>query len=149
MHRKKNKSNFKSLGIGIVLMILLLTGINTGCSGGKGTQVSREYYEIDPLFREIYLFLGGPEVLGPAISPAKSYGNITAQYLETSKMVYDPDAPIIQKFYLASLGKELGYYEPAVPAPSDPEILYVDGHTIFSDFLPLYEKLGRAWSVSR
>jgi hypothetical protein len=142
MHRMKNKSNFKFLSTGVVLVVLLLTGLNTGCSGTEKTTEIHIYYEIDPLFREIYLFLGGPEVLGLAISPAKGFGNITAQYMETCKMVYDPDAPLIQRFYLASLGKDLGFFEPAVPTPSEPDVVYVDGHSIFSDFLPLYEKLG-------
>jgi len=142
MHRKKNKTNLKFVGTGVVLMILLLTGLNTSCTGAGEKPASIDYYEIDPLFREIYLFLGGPDVLGLAISPAKSYGNFTAQYMETCKMVYDPNAPLIQRFYLAPLGKELRDYEPAVPMPSEPDVLYVDGHTIFPDFLPLYEKLG-------
>ena len=142
MRRKHEAINPRHVNINLFLVFLMLSVLIAGCAETQEISIPSDYYEVDPFFREVYLYLGGQEVLGMAISPARKYGNITAQYLETCKMGHDPDAPLIKRFSLAPLGKELGYYEPAIPPPTDPDILYVNGHMIFPDFLPIYEKLG-------
>src|SRR4030042_6323780 len=98
MRSKKDKTNYKKARKGIVLLSLMLMALSTGCLDPKETPVSKNYYEVDPLFREIYMHLGGEQVLGPAISPVTQQGNITVQYMETCKMMHDPEAPLIQRF---------------------------------------------------
>jgi len=145
MESRKDNALSKKARVGIVLISLILLAFHSGCSNPQATPELKTNYEVDPLFREIYVHLGGEEVLGPAISPAIQQGDLTIQYMETCKMVHNPEAPLVQRFSLAPLGKELGYFESAISPPRDPSILYVDGHTIFPDFIPLYEELGARW----
>jgi len=142
MCNNKDTTSYKRERVGVIILSLMFVLLNTGCLGSPETPVSRNYYEVAPLFREIYMHLGGEEVLGPAISPVTQQNNITIQYMETCKMIHDPEAPLVQRFSLAPLGKELGYFEAAVLPPTDSSIIFMDGHTIFPDFLPLYEELG-------
>lgn len=97
---------------------------------------------MDPIFREYYNYLGGEQILGPAISPARKEGNATTQFLANGKVIFDPAAPISSRFRLAPLGLEMDVLEPPIPPPADPNTHYIAGHTIPPDFYLLYEKIG-------
>jgi hypothetical protein len=106
-------------------------------------------YPVDPVFSEFYKTLGGEEVLGPAISPALSLDGVHSQYVEAGLMQYQPQAPASDRHRLAPLGIQLGVSEPPVPNPGDPAVRYLNGHVIYPDFVPFYERLGGAQFVGR
>jgi hypothetical protein len=108
-----------------------------------------ETYPVDPAFTEFYETLGGQEVLGPAISPVLSPAGLRSQYVEAGLMQYDPEAPPSDRHRMAPLGVDLGVAEPPVPDPGDPAVRYLNGHVIYPEFVPFYERLGGAQFVGR
>lgn len=106
-------------------------------------------YSIDPLFREFYDLLGGEKIMGVAITPMFPYGNRKYQYVESGCLEYDQTASPSQRFHLSALGLDMGISEPEVSSPERTDILYVDGHVIYSGFVPLYRKLGGARFVGK
>lgn len=108
-----------------------------------------DIYPVDAIFLDFYNALGGETVLGLAITPLLDAGIIKTQYVENGLMVYDPQATDIQRHKLAPLGVMLGVAEPAIPDPGLPEVRYIDGHVIYEEFVPIYERLGGAQYVGR
>ena len=142
MSRVKMDIIWSPVRIRIVLFLLFLSIFIIGCSGTTETPQSYDDYTVDPMLREFYSYLGGEDVLGPPISSVIVQGNIISQYFETCKMIYDPEALPKKPFHLAPLGKALGYIEPPITTSVQTGIPFEGGHTIFPDFIPLYEKLG-------
>jgi len=101
-----------------------------------------QVYAIDPTFREFYELLGGEGTLGPGISPLFTHQSVYYQYTVSALLVHDPNAPASRRFSIAPLGLDMGISEPPIPAPSTPDLRYVEGHIIYSLFVPLYEKMG-------
>ncbi len=130
----------------ILLLLLLLPLVVLACADAEGTSnpLLPVVYEIDPLFREFYDLLGGQDVLGPPISPIFPAGSAMYQYTVASLMVYDPQEAASQRFHLAALGLDMGVAEPVVARPNESNLRYVDGHTIYDLFVPLYDLLGGA-----
>jgi hypothetical protein len=142
--------------IAFTLLILLLgacqpTEIPTPSNqtNSQSSNQSAESYPIDPLFNDLYTYLGGEPVLGPAISPLIESGELKSQYVEAGLLTYDPRATESDRFQLAPIGLTLGVEEPPVPNPGVPGERYLNGHIISPDFLPLYEKLGGARFVGQ
>ncbi len=133
-----------------LLIFGLLTSACSPVSGNKFIPVIPEgAYAIDPLFREFYDLLGGEKIMGPAISPLFPYGSRKYQYVQAGCMEYDAGAPASQRFRLSALGLDMGISEPPVAAPEKADVLYVDGHVIYSGFVSLYRKLGGARFVGK
>jgi hypothetical protein len=132
-------------------LVVLLTV--SGCSPDRSSYVlvptPEGAYSVDVLFREFYDHLGGMQVLGPAISPIFSHENRKYQYVQAGCMEYDLNAAPSERFRLSPLGLELGLSEPPVPLPEQAGVVYVDGHVIYSEFVPLYRQLGGARFVGR
>ncbi len=146
-----SKMKTRKLYAGLSFLIFLAL-ILTACAEPQGFEeqtTAPGVYNVDPLFRDLYDHLGGVDVLGPAITPVFQYENRRFQYTQAGCMEYDPDRPEIEQFRLSPLGLEMNIQEPAVPAPINPEELYVDGHVIHRDFVSLYRKLGGARFVGR
>ncbi len=101
-------------------------------------------YTVDPTFRDFYVYLGGVDTLGPAISPLQEADGFKQQYLESGLMVYDPRATPSDRYRLAPLALGFEVAEPPVPEPEDPGLRCIAGHIIHPDFLPLYKALGGA-----
>lgn len=118
-------------------------------TSNQSNNQTAESFPIDPLFNDLYTYLGGEEVLGPAISPLIESGELKSQYLEAGLMTYDPRATESDRFQLAPIGLTLGVEEPPVPNPGVPGERYLNGHIISPDFLPLYEQLGGARFVGQ
>lgn len=112
-------------------------------SAGEGT------YPVDPIFEQFYGYLGGVDMLGPAISPLQEVGALRQQYVEAGLMIYDPQATPSDRFRLAPLGKGIHVPEPDVPEPDSTQGRYVAGHVIDPGFISLYESLGGARFVGR
>jgi hypothetical protein len=127
---------------GVVIIALLAAGCDD--AGFSVDPLLPQSIAIDPTFREFYDLLGGEETLGPGISPIFEHRNVYYQYTVAALMVHDPGAPARQRFSLAPLGLDMGISEAPVSPPTLPEFRYVDGHIIYSLFVPLYEKLGGA-----
>lgn len=120
--------------------LLSACGLGGDAAGWDGAAPGT--YPVDNLFTDFYESLGGVDVLGPAISPLKAQGNLQLQTVEAGQMVYDPQASNRQPFSLVALGRRLGYTDPPSPPPQDPNARYIDGHTIYPLFIPLYDQLG-------
>jgi len=130
---------FRHLFFPLLLFIGLIT---ISCSNSSIKPINKPAYEVDPFFLEFYSHSGGYDIFGPAISEATDESGVKIQYLETAKLVYDPQEKTKNLFHFAPLGKEMRVQEAPVPKPSQPETIYIEGHTVFPDFLPLYERLG-------
>jgi hypothetical protein len=125
-----------------ILLLFLLLGFTTACVAPEAqATLSPEDHEIAPLFRRFYLFYGGKDVFGLAISDARPEGDTTIQYTEAAKLVYDPNKPASQRFSLAPLGRSILVSEPPVEHPKDASLLFVDGHIIHPSLVELYNKL--------
>ncbi len=128
------------------IVFLAFIFITSGCGeidgGPVATSVNNNTYRIDPIFREFYDRLDGPNTLGSAISSLDIQGNTKCQYTVGGLIVFDPLQPGPQRVHLAPLGLEMGIDEPSVPEPDRPGSRYINGHVIYPDFIPLYDKLG-------
>ncbi len=129
-----------------VMLFVLLASLSVACGGMPTSPLPSptaiHTYPVAPQFRELYAYLGGNAVLGPAISDVIPNEKLSMQYTEKALMVYDPYAPSDRQHYLAPLGKEFGFLDPPVPMPQQGGSLYVDGHIVYADFVTLYEELG-------
>ena len=105
--------------------------------------------QIDPLFVDFYLAIGGVETLGPAISPVSNSEGQTRQYLESGLMIFDPQAANSYRYTLAPLGKELGLGENSVYQSVEHEGRVINGHMVIAEFLEEYERLGGARFVGK
>lgn len=125
----------------VLFGILLLT---TGCveANPENAAAQSVYYDIDPFFEHFYDLIGGETILGPAITPIFTRGNVSYQYTVAGLMGYNPEAPAHQRYFLGSIGMDLGVLEPAILEPAYPLGRYQDGHVIFDEFIPLYDRLG-------
>jgi hypothetical protein len=140
----------------LVLFSILFSACNfpTTQKTGPGTppipnESLVETHPVDPIFNSFYAYLGGEEVLGPAITPLLVSGNLKSQYVEAGLMISDPQAPESERHRLAPLGLVLGISEPPIPAPADPNLRFMNGHVIYPEFVQFYEKLGGAQFVGR
>ncbi len=96
--------------------------------------------EVDPVFREFYIRLGGQAVMGLALLPADDTDGVMSQYTEAGLMVYDPKASSTQQYSLAPLGRKLSLPAPQGDLPAQEGALVVDGMIIYSKFVALYQQ---------
>lgn len=119
----------------IILVFILSLNI-TACLNTRSqsiTPADSTAYDVDPVFRELYDFLGGKNILGEAISPAKEVDGVVSQYTVTGLMIFDPYAPASRKFQFGALGKDFG-----IISPSASELV------VAAPFQDFYDKLGGA-----
>jgi hypothetical protein len=135
--------SLKKVLIAALLIIALLTAACED-AGFSVDPLLPQSIAIDPTFREFYDLLGGDQVLGPGISPLFEHRNVYYQYTVAALMVHDPGAPARQRFSLAPLGLDMGISEAPVSPPEQSEFRYIDGHIVYSLFVPTYEQLGGA-----
>lgn len=111
--------------------------------------VPEETFPVDPIFEGLYVSLGGSTNLGPALTPTQESGNLKIQYVEAALMVFDPQSARNDQYRLAPLGLVFGIAEPAVSNPGVPDHRYINGHVIYDDFVPMFERLGGVQVVGR
>lgn len=97
-------------------------------------------FQVNALFTDFYIFLGGEGLMGPIISPLAERDGKFYQYTLNGLMVHDPSAPPTALFKLFPIGKELGIFEKAVPAPEQSDPWYVNGHIVGQPFRQFYNK---------
>lgn len=126
-------------------MLLVMSGLLllelSACGQQLPTTEAPQWHDVDVLFREFWLDLGGLPVIGPAAGPAFQEGDRWVQYFDTVKMVFDERLPRGKRFYLEPLGVQMGIYEPPVPPPTQPDLLYLSGHIIAPKLRQTYEAL--------
>jgi hypothetical protein len=71
-----------------------------------------------------------------------SHGGVNYQYTATCLMINNPKAADNRLFDLAPLGKEMRVDEPPVPAPKGKDELYLNGHIVYQEFVPMFKQLG-------
>lgn len=138
---KKNK-NIRTVSIFIMVVMSITMLVACGFKNSDNKQNSALIYEIDPTFREFYEHLGGSDVLGEPISPVFMVIENKGQFTQKGELIYMPHADTSDLFDLATLGNLIGIKEPTVSNPEKPGTLYLDGHVIYPDFVPLYEEIG-------
>ncbi len=127
----------------LALLVLLLSFlVLVACDEGSGPAPQTADFEVDPVFRSFYENLGGKDILGPAISPLFSHGGVNYQYTATCLMINDPKAADNRLFDLAPLGKEMRVDEPPVLALKGGDDLYLNGHVVYREFVPMFKQLG-------
>jgi len=130
--------------VGLVILINLLLLTMQGCRSNDiviATPV-RESFEIDPVFREVYSFLGGEEILGEAISSVYIQDNSKSQYLTNGKIVYNPQASSSQFFQMAPIGRMFGSSNPDSISENFEDGIIYGVHSVHPEFITLYEKIG-------
>jgi hypothetical protein len=134
-----------------ILTLSVLASIAVACSDGSGIPPggNSSVYRIDPQFREFYNELGGRDVLGDAISPVFFENGLKCQYTNNALLIYDPQGSDHMRLRLGPLGLRLTVAEPPVEVPLQPDEHYFEGHNIFDEFMPLFEKLGGVRYVGR
>jgi hypothetical protein len=138
-----------------VLTGVILLFLTSGCAGTQTSTITPSidfvscHLQVDPLFREFFLTLGGQEVMGCAISPVFEQGEITNQFTEAGLLRYNPTQPTSQQFSLAPLGKQSKLADPplAIQDQEDPPVL--DGMIIFDRFISRFKLMGGTRFVGR
>jgi hypothetical protein len=117
--------------------LVFFLGLNiTACLNTRSqsiTPADSSIYVVDPVFRELYEYLGGKSVLGEAISPAKEVDDVVSQFTVAGLMIFDPHAPAKQKFQLGALGEDFG-----IISPSASDLV------VAAPFQEFYDQLGGA-----
>jgi hypothetical protein len=104
----------------------------------------RDRYRIDPVFADFYADLGGRDVIGPALSPKYESGGLYYQITSKLMLRYNPNAASLNRVGLVPLGPEMGIIEPALPYPENPGDNFRNGHYIWEEIIPWYERWGQA-----
>ena len=133
-----NRRLHASIAVTLLLGMVWL-GACTG-SGGNGS-LPAGAVNVDVLFGDFYATLGSQDVLGPAISAIFPYGNMQCQYTASALLCYDPAATSIDQYKLYGLGSMLGVRDSTLTSAQSASERIVDGYVIFSDFVPLYDRL--------
>jgi hypothetical protein len=123
--------------------LIILLALAVACTSTQIQEVpSPSALTVDGLFKDFYNDLGGQERLGPVISHAFTYGQISYQYTQAALMAYDPLTKGRKRFYLAAIGLDMGVTQAAEPPLPGVNLQYVNGHYIEPSFWPLIQALG-------
>lgn len=122
----------------LIFLLLLLTS----CGRGSVVEPKDIGYEISPVFREFYQSLGGEALFGNAINESYEKDGKVYQYVVAGLFVSDPFMHEGKRVYFASLGSELGYYEPPKTKFDTLDGTYFNGYEIHDSFVPLFTKMG-------
>jgi hypothetical protein len=124
------------------MVAMLLIGLASACASALNAS-SSSTYTIDPTFADFYREMGGSSSLGPAISSGFTKDAITYQYVVSGLMVYDPSQVALKRFSFSPLAASEWKIESLVePAPTDPNILYINGHQVWEEVISFYTQYG-------
>jgi len=124
----------------LAFTIVLMGCVRSGPSESKHIGTAT-LFDVDSTFKEFYDRLGGQVRLGPCITPKFEMDGLFYQYTANALMVYDPNVTSFQRYQLASIGKDIPIAEGGVDAP-ERGVIYINGHRIWEEAAPIYEKLG-------
>jgi hypothetical protein len=124
-----------------VISLLIVIFLNS-CNSSADASVSGTY-PVDMAFSGFYNGLGDNTVLGPAISPSFEKNGITYQYVVSGLMAYNPNLTPLKRFYFTPIASiEWNINDLPEPKPVDPNLPYINGHTIWEEIWPLYNRYG-------
>ena len=106
----------------------------------SGSTVSARLYSIDTQFKNMASRL--ENICGQGISPLFEKNGKKYQYTISCLFVYDPNSDAIKRYSIAPLGRKWKTVEPEEPKPQDGEGIYVNGHVVWDEVIPLYTKFG-------
>ncbi len=142
----KNLRNFCTV---LALFLILITSSACVKQLPQPTPTPIQSISVDPIFKNYYDFLGGEKTLGSIISPLIQKDGVNYQYTVNALMAFDPQAPVSRRYHLAPIGLAMDVVEPPVPETEESGGLYIDGHTVFPKFVPLYQQLGGVQVLGR
>ena len=126
----------------ITILSLLIIIILSACSSATETSTLGAY-EVAPTFIDFYREFGGVSILGQAISPAFVKDGSTYQYILAGLLVYDPNQEPLKRFHFSPIAsKEWKISGMIEPAPLDANLPYVNGHRIWEEVWPFYNRYG-------
>lgn len=132
----------------LLISILILSFPVTSCNMPRPqtlTAASAGDQAVTPVLREFYADLKGERYLGKPISDKFLRDGSTCQYTSNALMCMNPiETDPVRRFYLVSLGKDLGVYEPADFSIGTDSSTVIDGYHIFPAFVAVYNDLGAA-----
>lgn len=106
----------------------------------SGSIDSARTFPIDTQFKNMSNRL--ENVCGQGISPLFEKNGKKYQYTISCLFVYDPNADAIKRYSIAPLGRRWKEDEPEEVNPEDSQAIYVNGHVVWEEVVPLYTRFG-------
>jgi hypothetical protein len=133
----------------LLVAALILGGMASACAGDLASIRPPGEMDVDPTFIDFYATLDGADELGPVISPKFPYNNMECQYTVAALMCFNPNAAAIDQFSLYALGTALDMHDTPLASATSTTSRIIDGYILFSDFVPLYDRLYGARYLGR
>lgn len=99
-----------------------------------------DHLQVDPLFNDFYIFLGGEKLMGPVVSHMVERDGKYFQYTMNGLMVFNPNSSATEYFTLFPIGKEMGIFEKPSPSLENESQFYLNGHVIGEPFRSYYDE---------
>ncbi len=123
----------------VSLLIILIISACTPTSGAS----TRGTFTVDPSFSDFYREFGGEDILGPAISPLFDKDGVTYQYIVAGLMAYNPNLEPLKRYSFSPIAAlEWQINGMVEPSPQVYDSHYVNGHQIWEEVLPYYDRYG-------
>ena len=133
-------SSSSKLSVFIVSLLVVLA--ITACIPSTNAS-SPGTYPVDSVFADFYRELGGLSVLGPAITPVFTRDGIPYQYVVSGLMAYEAGKLPLERFHFSPIASiEWNINDLIEPAPVENSGAYVNGHHIWEEVLPFYNRYG-------
>jgi len=129
----RNVRSFLSL-ILIMIFLTLLSSCNQNSGSSSINGQEEDVFPVDKTFREFYRSLGGSEILGPTITEAFPWNELSCQYTENALMCFNSQSKSTDRFTFFPIGANLKHLTNEISQNSEPV-------SIYKEFLPLYESL--------
>jgi hypothetical protein len=130
--KHSQRPKFPLILLGFLQIFLALACVEEGKQAPIG-------HTIAPELESFYKYMDGEQFLGIAISKPFTQDGLLYQYTVAGLLIYNPQTG---DAFLAPLALEWGISDPDETPPTDPSTPYVNGHRIWEEVLPYYEKYG-------
>ncbi|NSW52520.1 MAG: hypothetical protein HPY85_08470 [Anaerolineae bacterium] len=128
--------------------VLLAAGIVLGAcnfptaGAANNDEQAQARAEVDGLFWDLYVILGGVETFGRPISPVVWVESLQCQYMMNALFCYDPALSGADAYSLAPVVRDGSLMPPSVlELPPQQGEKLVNGFTIHPDFVALYDQM--------
>jgi hypothetical protein len=127
----------------LIAIVIFFGALLSACSEPKSERTASGWQDISPVFRTMYQYLGGADILGPAISQLIEENGIKVQFTRAAKLEFNEKETPENRFRLVPIGVELGFVEPPITPATPGDETLCKGHRTAPMFLAIYKKLGR------